>query len=57
MSKSIFEDASDRFFFVGGRTDDEFCTPSLKLCHIEELIHEHLQIIGYKKISFFTQTN
>lgn len=51
---SIFEDYTERFFFVGGHTNDEFCTNSLKLCGVEELIHDHLQGLGYELIAFYS---
>lgn len=51
--KSIFSDATHRFFFIGGNTADEFCTPSLKLCNIEEVLFDHLKALGYERIVFY----
>ena len=54
MLKSVLQNTEKRFFFVAGATADEFCTPSLRLLNIEELMHEHLQVLGYEKIVFYS---
>ena len=54
MSISFFSDFEKRFFFLCGRTDDEFCTQSLALLNIEEILYQHLKNdLNYKRILYF----
>jgi len=49
---SYFEEYTKRFFFILGKTDDEYCTEKLQLVNIEQIIHQHLQKLDYQRILF-----
>ncbi|MFP4423321.1 MAG: AAA family ATPase [Desulfococcaceae bacterium] len=53
VAPSFFSDYHHRFFFLHGKTDDEFCHLPSGILNIEELLHQHLQSIGYECILFF----
>lgn len=46
-----------RFFFVTGRTSDEFYTDGLLKLNIEQLIHIELKKVGYHRVVFFDKNN
>ncbi|TVL99941.1 MAG: hypothetical protein CV087_16095 [Candidatus Brocadia sp. WS118] len=50
---SHFTNYDERFFFLYGKTDDEFCWPSLEILNFEEVLHRHLKTLGYQRIIFF----
>lgn len=51
------ENAMKRFFFVTGRTSDEFYTDGLQKLNIEQLIHLELKNVGYQRVVFFDKNN
>lgn len=51
------ENAMKRFFFVTGRTSDEFYTDGLLKLNIEQLIHLELKKVGYQRVVFFDKNN
>lgn len=51
------ENAMKRFFFVTGRTSDEFYTDGLLKLNIEQLIHIELKKVGYHRVVFFDKNN
>lgn len=50
---SYFKNYHQRFFFLYGKTDDEFCPPALGILKLEEMLHRHLKSLGYRRILFF----
>ncbi len=50
---SFFTQAYQRFFFLIGHTDDEFCPAAPGLLNLEELLHRHLRALGYRRIVYF----
>lgn len=50
---SFFTQTYQRFFFLIGHTDDEFCPAALGLLSLEELLHRHLRALGYRRIVYF----
>ncbi|EIJ42099.1 AAA+ family ATPase [Beggiatoa alba B18LD] len=50
---SYFQNAYERFFFLHGHTDDEFCPPQLGIYTLEEMLFTHLQQLGYTRIIFY----
>ena len=59
MDETFFslENAMKRFFFVTGRTSDEFYTDGLLKLNIEQLIHIELKKVGYHRVVFFDKNN
>lgn len=59
MSETFFslENAMKRFFFVTGRTSDEFYTDGLLKLNIEQLVHLELKKAGYRRVVFFDKNN
>lgn len=59
MSETFFslENAMKRFFFVTGRTSDEFYTDGLLKLNIEQLVHIELKKVGYQRVVFFDKNN
>ncbi|MCP4107284.1 MAG: AAA family ATPase [Desulfobacteraceae bacterium] len=57
--KSVFPQPShftrhhERFFFLYGKTDDEFCLLPMGILRLEEVLHRHLLELGYQRILFF----
>jgi len=49
----FFTSYEKRFFFLFGKTDDEFCPGGLGLYNIEEMLHSQLKKAGYQRIVFF----
>ncbi len=43
----------DRFFFLYGKTDDEFCMMPVGILRLEEVLYQHLKTLGYQRILFF----
>ncbi len=50
---SHFNDFHERFFFLYGKTDDEFCIFPWGILRLEEVLHRHLLELGYKRVLFF----
>ncbi len=50
---SHFSQAYQRFFFLHGHTDDEFCPPTLGILTLEEMLHSHLRQLGYQRLVFY----
>ena len=48
-----FKEAQNRFFFLYGRLDDEFCQPDLTLVNFEKVLYQHLKNIGYQVVLFY----
>ena len=59
MEKTFFtpERAMTRYFYVNGRTGDEFYTDGLCKLNIEQLLHMELKQNGYSRVVFFDQSN
>ena len=59
MNETFFslENAMKRFFFVTGRTSDEFYTDGLLKLNIEQLLHIELKEVGYQRVVFFDKNN
>ena len=59
MEKTFFtpERAMTRYFYVNGRTGDEFYTDGLCKVNIEQLLHMELKQNGYSRVVFFDQSN
>ncbi|AUI69628.1 AAA family ATPase [Beggiatoa leptomitoformis] len=53
ITPSYFHNAYERFFFLHGHTDDEFCPPQLGIYTLEEMLFYHLQQLEYKRIIFY----
>jgi|GEM_PF-563827 len=53
FSQSHFTRHHERFFFLYGKTDDEFCLLSAGILRLEEVLHRHLAEVGYRRILFF----
>lgn len=51
------ENAMKRFFFVTGRTSDEFYSDGLLKLNIEQLLHMELKQSGYKRVAFYDKKN
>ena len=51
--QSYFTDTYQRFFFLHGHTNDEFCPPNLGILTLEEVLHQHLHQLGYQRIIFY----
>ena len=51
--QSHFTRHHERFFFLYGKTDDEFCLLSAGILRLEEVLHRHLAELGYRRILFF----
>jgi SpoVK/Ycf46/Vps4 family AAA+-type ATPase len=43
----------ERFFFLYGKTSDEFCLLPKGLLYLEEVLHRHLLDLGYQRILFY----
>ncbi|MCP4348132.1 MAG: AAA family ATPase [Desulfobacterales bacterium] len=50
---SHFTRHHERFFFLYGKTDDEFCLLPMGILRLEEVLHRHLLELGYQRILFF----
>ena len=50
---SYFSKYQERFFFLYGKTSDEFCLLPKGLLNLEEVLHRHLLEIGYNRILFY----
>lgn len=50
---SQFSHYHRRLFFIHGKTQDEFCLPDLLILRLEEVLHRHLDAMGYLRILFF----
>ncbi len=48
-----FSNYTDRFFFVHGKTDDEFCLYPCGILNLEEVLHLHFRRLGFERIVFF----
>lgn len=59
MERTFFtpERAMTRYFYVNGRTDDEFYTDGLCKLNIEQLLHMELKQNGYRRVVFFDKNN
>jgi len=53
LPQSHFSRHHERFFFLYGKTDDEFCVLPEGILRLEEVLHRHLAEIGYRRILFF----
>jgi len=53
INMTYFKKYENRFFFIYGKTDDEFFTSDLKVANLEEILHNHLQKNGYERIVFY----
>src|SRR3990172_5333573 len=50
---SHFTRYQERFFFLYGKTDDEFCLFPYGLLRLEEALYYHLKSLGYRRILFY----
>jgi SpoVK/Ycf46/Vps4 family AAA+-type ATPase len=50
---SHFTEYYKRFFFIYGKTDDEFCLLPYGMLRLEEALFHHLKSLGYQRILFF----
>jgi SpoVK/Ycf46/Vps4 family AAA+-type ATPase len=50
---SHFNKYQERFFFLYGKTSDEFCLLPKGLLYLEEVLHRHLLDLGYQRILFY----
>ena len=50
---SYFSKYTKRFFFLVGKTDDEFITNRLEILTAEEVLFQHLQELGYERVVFY----
>ena len=59
MSNTYFssEKSMGRFFYVIGRTSDEFYTNGLVQLNIEQLVHMELKSAGYQRVIFLDKSN
>lgn len=55
--QSCFIRHHERFFFLYGKTDDEFCLLPPGILRLEEALHRHLKELGYRRILFFNGKN
>ncbi len=53
FSNSLFTQYHERFFFLHGKTDDEFCLLPLGILSLEEFLHKHLKSLGYGCVLYF----
>ena len=51
--QSHFTRYHERFFFLYGKTDDEFCLFPGGILSLEEVLHRHFSDLGYQRILFF----
>lgn len=52
-TQSHFTRRHERFFFLYGKTDDEFCLLPWGILRLEEALHRHLKELGYQRILCF----
>ena len=52
-----FKNYLDRFFFIFGKTADEFCNNRLEILNLNFTLFNHLKNIGYDKIIFYRGGN
>ncbi|MCP4749655.1 MAG: AAA family ATPase [Proteobacteria bacterium] len=50
---SFFADHHNRFFFLYGKTNDDFCPDSLGIYRLEEILYFHFKELGYQRIVFY----
>lgn len=50
---SWFQRYTDRIFVFYGRTDDEFCLPTLEILGLAEVLTRHLRGLGYRRIVYY----
>jgi hypothetical protein len=53
MINSHFNNSHDRFFFIYGQIDDQFCSPTLGFLDFSKMLHRHLRQLGYQRIVFY----
>jgi len=50
---NFFDNYEKRFFFLHGKTDDEFCSSDLEVLGLEEVLHKQLKNARYERVLFF----
>ena len=53
---TYFKDYTKRFFFLYGKTKDEFFAPSLQIVKFEHILHNHFLKQEYKRVVFYQGT-